>query len=164
MGHYPFEWQAQDLCAEDFNHFQNQFSQTILQLIPIEATVTAREEDERIILSIEGDQSGILIGRKGRTLDALQFIVSKIVNKSLDRKVRVLIDSENYRERRKEALVEMALKIGEKAKRIKKPITTGPLNPHDRRIIHLALRDDQELDTKSRGEGVLKKVLIIPRR
>jgi spoIIIJ-associated protein len=137
---------------------------TILELIPIEASVTARQEDERIILSIEGDQSGILIGRKGRTLDALQFIVSKIVNKSLDQKVRVVIDSENYRERRKEALVEMALKIGEKAKRIKKPITTGPLNPHDRRIIHLALRDDQELDTKSRGEGVLKKVLIIPRK
>jgi len=137
---------------------------TILELIPVEATVTARHEDDRIILSIEGDQSGILIGRKGRTLDALQFIVSKIVNKSLDKKVRVVIDSENYRERRREALVEMALKIGEKAKRIKKPITTGPLNPHDRRIIHLALRDDQELDTKSRGDGVLKKVLIIPRK
>ncbi len=137
---------------------------TILELIPIEATVTAREEEERIILSIEGDQSGILIGRKGRTLDALQFIVSKIVNKALDQKVRVVIDSENYRERRREALVEMALKIGEKAKRIKKPITTGPLNPHDRRIIHLALRDDEELDTKSRGDGVLKKVLIIPRK
>jgi spoIIIJ-associated protein len=136
---------------------------TILELIPIEATVTARQEEDRVVLSIEGDQSGILIGRKGRTLDALQFIVSKIVNKSLDQKVRVVIDSENYRERRKEALVEMALKIGEKAKRIKKPITTGPLNPHDRRIIHLALRDDQELDTKSRGDGVLKKVLIIPR-
>jgi len=136
---------------------------TILELIPIEATVTARQEEDRVILSIEGDQSGILIGRKGRTLDALQFIVSKIVNKSLEQKVRLVIDSENYRERRREALVEMALKIGEKAKRIKKPITTGPLNPHDRRIIHLALRDDQELDTKSRGDGVLKKVLIIPR-
>jgi spoIIIJ-associated protein len=137
---------------------------TILKLIPMEATVTARQEDDRIILSIEGDQSGILIGRKGRTLDALQFIVSKIVNKSLDQKVRLVIDSENYRERRREALVEMALKIGEKAKRIKKPITTSPLNPHDRRIIHLALRDDEELDTKSRGDGVLKKVLIIPRK
>jgi spoIIIJ-associated protein len=137
---------------------------TILELIPIEASVTARQEDDRIILSIEGDQSGILIGRKGRTLDALQFIVSKIVNKSLDQKIRLVIDSENYRERRREALVEMALKIGEKAKRIKKPITTGPLNPHDRRIIHLALRDDEELDTKSRGDGVLKKVLIIPRK
>jgi spoIIIJ-associated protein len=137
---------------------------TILDLIPIEAKITARHEEDRIILSIEGDQSGILIGRKGRTLDALQFIVSKIVNKSLEQKVRVVIDSENYRERRREALVEMALKIGEKAKRIKKPITTGPLNPHDRRIIHLALRDDQELDTKSRGDGVLKKVLIIPRK
>lgn len=137
---------------------------TILDLIPIEASVTARVEEDRIILSIEGDQSGILIGRKGRTLDALQFIVSKIVNKSLDQKVRVVIDSENYRERRKESLVEMALKIGEKAKRIQKPITTGPLNPHDRRIIHLALKDDEELDTKSRGDGVLKKVLIIPRK
>jgi spoIIIJ-associated protein len=137
---------------------------TILDLIPIEASVTAKLEEDRIILSIEGDQSGILIGRKGRTLDALQFIVSKIVNKSLDQKVRVVIDSENYRERRREALVEMALKIGEKAKRIQKPITTGPLNPHDRRIIHLALKDDQELDTKSRGDGVLKKVLIIPRK
>jgi spoIIIJ-associated protein len=137
---------------------------TILELIPIEASVTARQEEDRIILSIEGDQSGILIGRKGRTLDALQFIVSKIVNKSLDQKVRVVIDSENYRERRREALVEMALKIGEKAKRIQKPITTGPLNPHDRRIIHLALKDDEELDTKSRGDGVLKKVLIIPRK
>jgi spoIIIJ-associated protein len=136
----------------------------ILDLIPIEASVTARVEEDRIILSIEGDQSGILIGRKGRTLDALQFIVSKIVNKSLDQKVRVVIDSENYRERRKESLVEMALKIGEKAKRIRKPITTGPLNPHDRRIIHLALKDDEELDTKSRGDGVLKKVLIIPRK
>ncbi len=137
---------------------------TILDLIPIEASVTTKLEDDRIVLSIEGDQSGILIGRKGRTLDALQFIVSKIVNKALDQKVRVVIDSENYRERRRESLVEMALKIGEKAKRIKKPITTGPLNPHDRRIIHLALRDDQELDTKSRGDGVLKKVLIIPRK
>ena len=137
---------------------------TILELIPMEASVTARQEDDRIILSIEGDQSGILIGRKGRTLDALQFIVSKIVNKSLDQKVRLVIDSENYRERRREALVEMALKIGEKAKRIKKPITTSPLNPHDRRIIHLALRDDEELDTKSRGDGALKKVLIIPRK
>ena len=137
---------------------------TILDLIPIEASVTARLEDDRVILSIEGDQSGILIGRKGRTLDALQFIVSKIVNKSLEQKVRVVIDSENYRERRKESLVEMALKIGEKAKRIQKPITTGPLNPHDRRIIHLALKDDEELDTKSRGDGVLKKVLIIPRK
>jgi spoIIIJ-associated protein len=156
--------EAAPVIEDDVMAIAGDSLKTILDLIPIEASVTARQEEDRIILSIEGDQSGILIGRKGRTLDALQFIVSKIVNKSLEQKVRVVVDSENYRERRRDALVEMALKIGEKAKRIKKPITTGPLNPHDRRIIHLALRDDEELDTKSRGDGVLKKVLIIPRK
>lgn len=136
----------------------------ILSLIPIEATVHPSSEDGKIALKIQGDQSGLLIGRKGRTLDALQFIVNKIVTKALERKVQVVIDSEDYRQRRKESLIQMALKMGEKVKKIKKPVSTNLLNPHDRRIIHLALRDDAELDTKSRGEGVLKKVVILPKR
>ena len=106
----------------------------------------------------------MLIGRKGRTLDALQFIVNKIVNKSMDKRVQVIVDSENYRQRRKEFLIQMALKMGEKAKKIGKPVKTNLLNPHDRRIIHLALRDDGRLETKSRGEGLLKRVLIIPKK
>lgn len=138
--------------------------ENILALIPMEGTdVTAAHVDGTITLNIDGDKSGLLIGRKGKTLDALQFIVNKIVNKSLEKRTRVLIDSENYRQRRKEFLVEMAMRMGDKAKRIKKPVATNLLNPHDRRIVHLALKDDEELGTKGSGEGILKKVVIIPK-
>ncbi|MBW1946072.1 MAG: hypothetical protein JRJ51_25090 [Deltaproteobacteria bacterium] len=81
----------------------------------------------------------------------------------MERKMHVVVDSENYRKRREESLTQLALKIGDKAKRIKKPVATNPLNPHDRRIIHLTLKEDDALDTKSRGDGLLKKVLVIPR-
>jgi len=136
----------------------------ILSLIPIEAAVEAERLDEgRINLTINGDRSGLLIGRKGKTLDALQFIVNKIVNKALDKKVDVVIDSEDYRRRREESLTQLANKMGEKVKRGKKAVTTAPLNPHDRRIVHLTLKDDPELETRSRGEGLLKRVVILPK-
>jgi spoIIIJ-associated protein len=138
--------------------------ENILTLIPMEGTtVNAEQTDGTISLTINGDKSGLLIGRKGRTLDALQFIVNKIVSKTLEKRIKVVIDSENYRQRRRDSLIQMALRMGDKAKSIRKPVITNLLNPHDRRIIHLALRDDGALDTKSRGEGILKKILIIPK-
>jgi spoIIIJ-associated protein len=136
----------------------------ILALIPMETMVEAKRVDGNINLNIQGDNSGLLIGRRGKTLDALQFIVNKIVNKSLERKVRVVVDSEKYRQRRRESLTQLALRMGEKAKRIRKPVTTNPMNPGDRRIVHLTLKDDGQLDTRSRGEGLMKKVVIIPRK
>lgn len=139
--------------------------QDILDLTPIDTTVNAEHEDGQISLNIEGDKSGLLIGRKGKTLDALQLIVSRIVNKRLEKKVQVIVDSENYRKRRQESLTHMALKMGQKAKRLNKTVSTNAMNPRDRRIVHLALRDDGDLETKSRGEeGQLKRVLIIPNR
>jgi len=137
--------------------------ENILALIPVEATITADQSDGRITLNIEGDRSGLLIGRKGKTLDALQYIVHKIVNKALDERINLYIDSENYRKRREDSLVQMALKMGAKAKTTNKPAVTTPLNPHDRRIIHLALKEDDGIDTRSRGEGLMKKVVIIPK-
>ena len=136
----------------------------ILSLIPIETTITAEQKDAKVTLNIQGDKTGLLIGRKGKTLDALQFIVNKIVNKAMEKKVTVVVDSENYRKRREDSLIQLALKMGDKAKRIKKPVTTSPMNPHDRRIVHLTLKEDGRLDTRSRGEGLLKKVVIIPKR
>jgi spoIIIJ-associated protein len=137
----------------------------ILALIPVEhAAVSVEQAEGTITLNIDGDKSGLLIGRKGRTLDALQFIVNRIANKSLEKRVQIVIDSENYRQRRQDFLIQMALRIGDKARKAGKPMATNLLNPHDRRIVHLALKDDENLDTKSRGEGVLKKVLIIPRK
>ncbi len=136
----------------------------ILSLIPIETTITAEQRDGKVTLNIQGDKSGLLIGRKGKTLDALQFIVNKIVNKAMEKKVNVVVDSEDYRKRREDSLIQLALKMGDKAKRIRKPVTTSPMNPHDRRIVHLTLKEDGRLDTRSRGEGLLKKVVIIPKR
>ncbi|PKN65293.1 MAG: hypothetical protein CVU57_10620 [Deltaproteobacteria bacterium HGW-Deltaproteobacteria-15] len=155
---------AVEAIAPDDVAFAQKTLSRILELIPLEATVSAEHGNGKIILLIEGDRSGLLIGRKGKTLDALQFIVNKIVNKALDRKISVVIDSENYRKRREEVLTQMALRMGDKAKRIKKPVTTSPLNPHERRIIHLALKEDDRLDTKSRGDGLMKRVVIIPKR
>ena len=139
--------------------------ENILNLIPIEGiTVRAEQTDGTISLNIVGDKTGLLIGRKGRTLDALQFIVNKIVNKTLEKRAQVVVDSENYRQRRRDSLIQMALRMGDKVKTMRKPLTTNLLNPHDRRIVHLALREDEAVDTKSRGEGVLKKVVIIPKK
>ncbi len=152
-----------EVTPEDVEFAQKTLRE-ILGLIPLEATVSAEHGDGKITLLIEGDRSGLLIGRKGKTLDALQFVVNKIVKKALARKISVVIDSENYRKKREEILTQMALRMGDKAKRIKKPVTTSPLNPHERRIVHLALKEDGRLDTKSRGDGLLKRVVIIPKK
>ncbi len=136
----------------------------ILGLIPVETTVKGSYAGGKISLVIEGDTSGLLIGRKGKTLDALQYIVNKITNKDTDKKLKVIIDSENYRQRRVDSLTQMAIKIGNKAKKFKKPFSTSPLNPHDRRIVHLALKDVEKLETRSRGEGLHKRVVVIPKR
>jgi len=148
---------------EDDVNFAKRTLEEILALIPVEATISASREERRINLRIQGDRSGLLIGRKGKTLDALQFLVNKIVSKALDKKIDVVIDSENYRRRREDSLTQLALKMGDKAKRIKKPVTTNPMNPHDRRLVHLALKDDEHLETRSRGEGLMKRVVIIPK-
>jgi len=133
----------------------------ILALIPVEAAVKAEVSQGKIMMNIEGDASGILIGRKGKTLDAIDYIVNRVMNSRSEKKIKVVIDSENYRHRHIDSLKQMALKIGEKVKKQKKSISTGPLNPHDRRIIHLTLKNDNNLETRSRGEGLLKKVVII---
>ena len=138
--------------------------ENIISLIPVKATINAKQSDGKIVLNIEGDTSGLLIGRKGKTLDALQYIVNMAVNKTSENKMRVVVDSENYRQRRIESLSQLALKLADKAKRFNKSFSTGLLNPHDRRIVHLALKNEEKLETRSRGEGLLKKVIIAPKK
>ncbi len=116
----------------------------------------------QVNLVIEGEDAGLLIGKQGQTLEALQYLVTKILSKQTKKKPRVVIDIESYRERHKQSLIEMAMKHGEKAKRIGKPVTLNPMNAHDRRIVHLALQHDKDIKTKSRGEGLYKKVIIYP--
>lgn len=134
----------------------------ILSLMTFNCQVKALETDDTITLNISGDESGLLIGRRGQNLDAIQYILNKAVNRSeADRKM-IVVDSEEYRQRRKESLLSMAERIRDKVKKTQKPLSLAHMNAHDRRIIHLALQEDETLVTKSRGEGEFRKVIVLP--
>jgi spoIIIJ-associated protein len=126
------------------------------------AAVSVTQDEDRINLRIEAGDAGLLIGKQGQTLDALQYLVTKMLAKKSRHKVRIAIDVEAYRSRHDEALTHLALKYGDKVKRIGKSVTLNPMNPYDRRIVHLALQGDKDLKTVSRGEGLYKKVVISP--
>ncbi len=136
----------------------------ILSKMTFECQVTATETDDTIILSIAGDESGLLIGRRGQNLDALQYILNKAINKSDAERKMIIVDSEEYRKRREESLLSMAERIRDKVKKTQKPLSLSHMNAHDRRIIHLALQEDESLVTKSRGEGEYRKVIVLPAR
>ncbi len=136
----------------------------IVNKISREATVKGYSKDKKIYLEVSGGNSGVLIGKHGQTLDAMQYLVEKIVNKANDRRVRVQVDVEGYLENRKSNLRRLASRMADKAKRIRKPVTIGQLNAYDRRIIHLHLKDNRSVRTQSIGEGYYRKLMILPRR
>ena len=113
-------------------------------------------------LEIRSDQESILIGKHGRTLEALQILITRMVNKKLKSSIRITLDIDDYRKRRADSMAQMAHRMGEKAKSTGRPQTAGPFSAHDRRIIHLALKEDPFIRTESLGEGELKKIKIIP--
>ena len=134
----------------------------ILTHMGIAAPVSVEETAESILLNIKSDGGGLLIGRRGQNLDAIQYIVNKAANRSINGRKMIIIDTEAYRKRREESLVTLAEKLGEKVKKTKKAVTISHMNAHDRRIIHMALQNDASLTTKSRGEGEYRKIVIIP--
>ncbi len=137
--------------------------QEILNKSYFSASVQVIKDEETILLDISGDNGGLLIGRNGQTLDAFQFIVNKIVNRFPEDRTRIVIDASGYREKRIRSITEMALRMGKKVKKSGKAVTVGPLNPHDRRIVHLTLKNDYQLATKSQGEGTIRKIIIYPK-
>lgn len=136
----------------------------ILQRIPLECQVTVNETAEKIILNIEGDNSGLLIGKRGQNIDALQYILNKAINKLHTDHKMIMIDSGEYRKRREEFLLGLAERIREKVKKTMKPVSIGHMNAHDRRLIHMVLQEDDSLITQSRGEGKFRKIVILPAR
>ena len=134
----------------------------ILNHMGITAPVSIEETEDSILLNIKGDGGGLIIGRRGQNLDAIQYIVNKASNRSGDGRKMIVIDTETYRKRREESLVTLAEKLGEKVKKTRKAVTVSHMNAHDRRIIHMALQHDASLTTKSRGEGEYRKIVIIP--
>jgi spoIIIJ-associated protein len=135
----------------------------LLAAMGLEAEVVAQEDDERITLEVRGPETGLVIGKKGQTLDALQYLVNKIVSRSVgDEGKPINVDAEGYRSRRAESLIELAHRLGEKARRTGRPVAVDPMSPADRRIIHVALANAEGLTTRSEGEGIYRHLVIIP--
>lgn len=134
----------------------------ILQRISPEYKVNVQETQEKIMLRIEGDESGLLIGKRGQNLDAFQYIINKAINKIDSEHKMILIDSGEYRKRREDFLLDLAEKVKKKVKKTKKPVSIANMSAHDRRIIHLVMQEDESLVTQSRGEGKYRKIIILP--
>ena len=134
----------------------------LLERIGVKAEVDVAFEEGDLHLEIKGDQEGILIGRHGRTLDSFQFLINRMVNKRLETPVRIVLDINDYRKRKTENLKKMAIRVGEKVKSEGHPLTIGPFDAHDRRLVHIALQEDPAIRTESLGEGKLKKMTVIP--
>ena len=132
--------------------------------IEVKSDINYDAEARNMDISFSGDEMGILIGKRGQTLDSLQYIISLVVNKESEAYVRVKVDTENYRERRKETLETLAKNIAYKVKRTRRSVALEPMNPYERRIIHSALQYDKYVDTHSEGEEPYRKVVVTLKR
>ena len=141
-----------------------QVLERIVATLDSDAQVTADNgHGSGIELEVEGGEVGILIGRRGQTLDALQYLTTRIVSHQEGRPVRISVDAGGYRRRRRESLEDLALRMADKARHTHRPVSVGPLSSPERRVVHLALKGESGVSTSSRGRGELKKVLITPR-
>ncbi|WP_373499976.1 RNA-binding cell elongation regulator Jag/EloR [Desulfococcus sp.] len=136
----------------------------IIDFITTGAEIRLETGEDRILFNIEGGDAGILIGKRGQTLEAIQYLVEKIINRQSDNRIRIQIDVEGYLNNRRENLQSLARKLSEKAKSTGKPATIAQMNAHDRRIIHLTLKNDQGVRTQSIGDGFYRKLVIFPKK
>ena len=132
--------------------------------INAEVEVSFDEAEETISINILGEDMGVLIGKRGQTLDSLQYLTSLVVNKNTEGYLKVKLDTENYRERRKETLENLAKNIASKVKRTHKPVLLEPMNPYERRIIHSTLQNDRYVETHSEGDEPFRKVVVAPKK
>lgn len=130
----------------------------------VKSEIDYNEENRTMNIDFSGDEMGILIGKRGQTLDSLQYLISLVVNKGSDAYIKVKVDTEDYRERRKQTLENLAKNLSYKVKRTRRPVTLEPMNPYERRIIHSALQNDRYVETHSEGDEPYRKVVITLKR
>ncbi len=146
---------AKEISAEDF--LKDVFK--AMDMV-VDIKVSENKEENTMDIELSGEEMGVLIGKRGQTLDSLQYLVSLVVNKNREDYVRVKIDTENYRERRKETLENLAKNIAYKVKRTRKTVSLEPMNPYERRVIHSALQNDRYVTTHSEGEEPYRRVVV----
>ena len=141
------------------------FLEGLFEKMDIEVTVTvAGVDDGKVFIQCDSPRSALLIGRRGKTLEAIQMLVNIVAARSCACGMKTVIDTENYRGKREAVLNELALKIADEVRKKNKPRSLEPMNPFERRLIHLALQKEEGVETRSEGEGVYRKVVVIPKR
>lgn len=140
----------------------NEFLTDLFRCMNIAVVIDAKydENEKSLDIDLSGDDMGVLIGKRGQTLDSIQYLTSLVVNKDAEDYIRVKVDTENYRERRKQTLENLAKNISYKVKRTRRPVSLEPMNPYERRIIHSALQNDKYVTTHSEGEEPYRKVVV----
>lgn len=143
-----------------------EFLQKVFKAMNLDITidVTYDEAEETVTIDLVGNEMGVLIGKRGQTLDSLQYLTSLVINKNVDGYLKVKLDTENYRARRKETLENLAKNIASKVKRTHKPVSLEPMNPYERRIIHSTLQNDRYVETHSEGDEPYRKVVVTPKK
>ena len=138
------------------------FLKDVLEAMDLEVVITVKydEAEKNMEIDLKGDDMGVLIGKRGQTLDSLQYLVSLVVNKESEEYIRVKVDTEDYRNRRKATLEGLAKNISYKVKRTKRAVSLEPMNPYERRIIHSALQNDKYVTTHSEGEEPYRHVIV----
>ncbi len=154
----PFTAEQKETIKKDIKEFlNNMFGAMNME---VKADITFDDEENSVNVDLSGDNMGVLIGKRGQTLDSIQYITSLVINKNSDKYVRVKLDTENYRKRRKETLESLAKNIAYKVKRSRRPVSLEPMNPYERRIIHSALQSDRFVSTRSEGEEPFRHVVV----
>lgn len=132
----------------------------ILGAMGVEATIEYEKKEDSLVYNISGEDMALVIGRRGQTLDSLQYLISLVVNKDSDQYTRVVLDTENYRHKREASLEKLANKLAYKVKKTRKEVMLEPMNPYERRIIHASLQNNKFVSTRSEGEEPNRKVVI----
>ncbi len=142
------------------------FLRDVFEAMNMEVAVDVQYDEEGRTMSIDlaGDEMGVLIGKRGQTLDSLQYLVSLVVNREVEEYIRVKVDTEDYRARRKETLENLAKNIAYKVKKTRRPVSLEPMNPYERRIIHSALQNDKYISTHSEGDEPFRRVVVTYKR
>lgn len=142
--------------AQDPKEFLNK----VFEAMNLEVDINIVQKGNEISIDLAGPEMGVLIGKRGQTLDSLQYLTSLVVNKGTSEYIRVKVDTENYRKRRKDTLENLAKNLAYKVKRTKRPVSLEPMNPYERRVIHSALQNDKYVSTHSEGEEPYRRVVI----
>ena len=154
--------EVKEVALDAVNTDPKVFLDQVFKAMNMEVDVKVSSENNEMNIELAGKDMGVLIGKRGQTLDSLQYLTSLVVNKGQKEYIRVKVDTENYRQRRKETLENLAKNLAYKAKRTKKSVSLEPMNPYERRIIHSSLQNDKYVTTHSEGEEPYRKVVITP--